>query len=222
MSRTAAATGKATRLIDQAAVSQPKRENDTIRLWESYRDQALLWRSLALLQIPATLVAVLFAWVMWANREITLDVPAKPLPGRYAAQEIHDSEFIEVGTNFINLISSYQPAVARRQFSRAREMVIEPYLTQFNIDVMDKELKTVETTSRTQLFFIDPSKTTIDRSNDKIIVTFIGERQKFVAGKEVDPVTTRYDITLTTVPRNDLNPYGIVVANAFAENVQRK
>lgn len=212
---------KTARLVQHTTVPEVKNSSDTIRLWEAYRDQALLWRALALLQIPGTLIAIIFAWVLWANTEITLDVPAKPLPGQYPAEELHDSEFVEVATNFVNLIASYQPQVARRQFQRSREFLIEPYLSQFNAEMMEKELKTIETTSRTQFFFVDPTKIEVHRSEGQVVVTFIGERQKYVAGKEVDPVVTKYDITLVTIPRNDINPYGIVISNAYMENVKQ-
>src|SRR5690606_41834731 len=62
-------------------------EADTIRLWENYREQALMWRALALLQIPATFIALVFALWIWNTRSITLEVPAKPLPGRYLAKD---------------------------------------------------------------------------------------------------------------------------------------
>ena len=197
-------------------------QTDTIRLWENYRDQALMWRALALSQIPATLLLVFFSTLLWATRSITLNVPARPLPGVYIANEIPDASFIEEASNFINLIASYQPYVARRQFTEAREMLQGPIIQTFDSDMMDVELKAVESTLRSQLFFVDPTLTEIQRPNNKqVVVSLTGERMKYIAGKELEPVLTKFSVTMTTIPRQTLNPYGIVVTNVAYENIER-
>ena len=214
MSIKAAEFTKATRIVDN------KKESDTIRLWESYRDQALLWRTLALIQVPATLVACLMALIFFYNQRITLNVPAKPLPGVYSVDEINDSEFMNAATNFINLIATYQPAVARRQFLKARELIAEPMLTKFDEEMLGAELRAIETTKRTQLYFVDPSKYSIARQGKDIVVTMIGDRQKILAGRELPATLSKYTITLTTIPRNLVNPYGIIIKSVHLENVK--
>jgi hypothetical protein len=211
--------GKAQKLLKDASIIDARNENDTLKLWESYRDQAMLWRSLSLLQIPTTIILGVLCFALWSNREITLKVPAKPLPGVYTAQEIPDSEFIDVATNFINLIATYQPAVARRQFNHARQILQEPMLEKFNREMLVTELKTIESTSRTQLFFVDPTKTRIFRQGSTVEVTLTGERMKMIAGKQIPAVTTTFSIAMTTIPRNELNPYGIVINNVAFDNV---
>ena len=120
------------------------------------------------------------------------------------------------------MIASYQSSVAQRQFKRADEMIVEPYLSKFREEMLNHELKTIQATSRTQLYFIDPTATQVDRNEEgDVIVTFLGEREKFVSGKKVEPVFSRYTITLSTVPRHYLNPYGIVIKNALLENTTR-
>lgn len=210
----AAEIAKTTRIVDN------KKESDTIRLWEGYRDQAMLWRTLALLQIPATLISCLMALIFFYNQRITLSVPSKPLPGVYSVDEINDAEFMDMATNFINLIATYQPAVARRQFLKARELIAEPMLTKFDQEMMGAELKAIETTKRTQMYFADPSKYEIKRQGKDIIITMVGDRQKILAGKELPVILTKYTITLTTIPRNTVNPYGMVIKNVNVENVQ--
>lgn len=209
----------AQKLLKTAAVIDARNENDTLRLWEGYREQALLWRSLSLLQIPTTIILGLLCFALWSNREITLKVPAKPLPGVYTAQEIPDSEFIDVATNFINLIATYQPAVARRQFNFARQILQEPMLEQFNREMLVTELKTIESTSRTQLFFVDPTKTRVFRNGSTVEVTLTGERMKLIAGRQLPAVTTTFSVAMTTIPRNELNPYGIVITNVAYDNI---
>ncbi|MCO6432480.1 MAG: hypothetical protein J5J00_16625 [Deltaproteobacteria bacterium] len=217
-----ALAAKATEIVKDTKILESKRESDTIRLWEGYREQAILWRSLALLQIPATLICVGIALFMTLTRTTVLNVPARPLPGTYSVDELNDAEFIEVAQNYINLISTYQPAVARRQFNKAREYVAEPMLTTFDQDMMITELKTIETTRKTQIFFVDPAEIIVEREGNEVWVTMTGDRVKWVAGKELPAIVTRYVLTMTTIPRNDINPYGIVVTNVQSEVVEHK
>ena len=213
---------QAKKLIKNASVIDNRHESDTVKLWESYREQALLWRALSLLQIPATLVAVLLAYYMANTRNITLKVPQKPLPGLYAVQEIPDSEFVDVATEFVNLIATYQPTVARRQFTAAMDLLKEPMLSKFHDEMMQIELKAIENTNRTQIFFVDPLRTTIRRGRKRqVTVSLAGERMKIISGKELPLVKTRFTITMTTIPKNRFNPYGIVVTNIVAENLKK-
>ena len=204
-------------LLEHGNVSNVKNESDTIKLWESYRSQALLWRAIALLQIPATSLAVILAMLLWSTRSITLRVPAKPLPGTWAAQDIPDTEFVNFAQDFVNLLASYQQNVARRQYERAAMMVTEPYLSKFKEEMLSFELRAIETTSRTQFFFADPTKITVTRDGRNIFVAFTGDRLKMVAGQELPLVKTKYTVQLSMIPRNPINPYGIAVTGFTAE-----
>ncbi|MCB0318619.1 MAG: hypothetical protein KDD56_07665 [Bdellovibrionales bacterium] len=215
-----AASATAAKLIKEASVIDTRSENDTIRLWEGYREQALLWRALTLVQIPVTFIALILALVLWYGREITLNVPAKPLPGIYAAHEIPDTEFIDAATEFVNLVASYQPAVAKRQFLEAQKMLVEPMLTKFNSDMFGVELSTIENTERTQMFFTDPTKTSIERVNNDVIVTMSGERLKIIAGRELPSSPTKFTVVLTTIPKNALNPFGIVIKSVSVKRIE--
>jgi hypothetical protein len=45
---------------------------------------------------------------------------------------------------------------------------------------------------------------------------------KMISGKEVPSVKTRFTVTMTTVPHNQFNKYGIVITNVLAENLEQK
>jgi hypothetical protein len=212
MNNVAKATQVIKGAVKEASIIEARKETDTIRLWENYKDQALLWRSLALLQIPTTLLAVIFSLVLWHSRKITLQVPRQPLPGIYSATEIPNEKFIEAATDVVNLISSYTPANARSQFQKARELLKEPLLSTFDTEMRVTEIKQIESTSRSQVFFVDPSKTLIQRSpsGNQVLVQLEGERLKIVGGRELPAIPTVFRVTMTTVPRNMLNPYGIL------------
>lgn len=214
---------KTAELIGNAGIVDARKENDTLKLWENYREQATLWRAIALLQIPATIVVSLLALYLANTRQVTLNVPSKPLPGIYSVQQIPDSEFIDFTTDFLNLIATYQPMVARRQFKAAAQMLKEPMLSRFKEEMLEDELKAIETTNRVQIFFSDPLKTRIERpGNKKVIVTMVGERLKLISGKQVPEVKTQFTIEMTTLPHNKFNKYGIVITNVHAQNLGRK
>lgn len=199
--------------VADTQLTAARSQNDTIRLWENYKDQAMMWRALSLIQLPTTFIAIIFALVMWSTREITLSVPSKPMPGMYAAQDIPDTEFVNVANDYVNLVATYQPNTARKQFEVARSMLKEPLLTKFNDENMNSELPAIETTLRTQVFFVDPLKTKVEREGNKVYVSISGERWKVIAGAPIPSVSSRYRLELTTIPRNPVNPYGIVITN---------
>jgi hypothetical protein len=215
-------TAKATvkQVLNDAKIKDTRRGEDTIRIWESYRDQALLWRALTLIQAPVTLGALFLVFLLWQGRSITLNVPARPKPGQYAVTQLPDLEFIETAGDFVNLIATYQPFVAERQFKKAAEMTTEPLLERFRQEMLKSELEAIATTSRTQIFFADPTKTRVTRDDEFAHVSFTGSRLKIVAGRELPLVTTEFAVTMTTVPRNELNPYGIVITNVSSKNVE--
>lgn len=192
--------------------------NDTIRLWESYREQAFLWRALALIQMPATFVAVLIALVMYFFADTVIHVPQKPQPGHYSVKQLPDDQFINVAQEVINLVASYQPATARTQFLKARKYLWEPALSEFEKTMMKSELRAIEETSRSQLFFINPNLIRIARfhDEDKIEVRVPGTRQKLIGQKPLAPDDVVFYIKMTTIPRNVANEYGIVVIDIKA------
>jgi hypothetical protein len=211
---------KVAKIVKSAAVVDARGDTDTFRLWENYKDQALLWRSIALLQLPTTGIAIILSMFLWHTRKVTLNVPRQPMPGLYNAEEIPNEVFTEFATDFVNLIATYQSAVARPQFLKAREMMNAKMLQQFDEQMMNDELKAIENTSRTQIFFVDPTKTKVTRDKDNpsfVTIDLVGERLKVVAGKELPTVKTKFSVTLTTIPRNALNAYGLIVTNLAAE-----
>lgn len=215
------ATPDVREVIADTRLKATRSENDTIRLWENYKDQALLWRSLSLIQFPATFAALIFATVMWSTRVVNLTVPSKPEPGIHVAQDIPDTEFINAANTYVNLVATYQPGTARNQFNVARSMLKEPVFTKFTEEMMGAELGAIESTGRTQVFFTDPLRTKVTRTGNEVTVNLVGERWKVIAGSPLPTVTSRFTITMSTIPRNPLNPYGIVItAVSFKSNIE--
>jgi hypothetical protein len=205
--------------MKDSKIIETKKENDTIRIWESYREQALLWRTLTIFQLPVTFIAILFGLIMWLGSNPVINVPEKPLPGQYTLQALPDSEFINVATSYVNLIATYQSSTARRQFGKARESLIEPVLTQFDKEMLIEELRAIESSKITQIFFADPTKTSLERGQGQVKVKFTGDRVRYISGRQFPTTSTRYEVTMKTIPRNTFNPYGIVITNVIAESL---
>ena len=204
---------KVAEIIKQAGIIEVRKESDTIKLWESYRDQALLWRSIALIQVPGILALTILTMMVFIGRETVVNVPARPAPGIYSSTEIPDAEYVEFATEFVNLTATYQPVGARTQFTEAAKRLIEPIYSKFNNEILDTELKTIEQTQRTQMFFVDPTKTQIERANGKVTVLMTGDRIKTISGRQLPATGTTYRVTMSIIPRNSLNPYGIAIEN---------
>lgn len=212
----------AKKIVGDTSVMGASSANDTIRLWENYRDQAMMWRALAVLQVPVTFLSLLLAFYIFQERVVNLTVPRSPRPGMYPVQDVPDSAFIEEAETFVNLIATYQPTNANRQFQEARRMLIEPMLTRFEGQMMKKELRSISTTNRTQIFFIDPTKTEMARGRRAATVLIQGERLKMIAGQELPLKRTQYLVQMETIPRNPLNEYGIVITNITTKNIDGK
>ena len=188
---------------------------DTIRLWEGYRDQALMWRALTLLQLPITFVALVSALVMYFSADTVIEVPQRPLPGNYSVKELPDAEFIAVATEVVNLVSTYQPTIAKEQFVTTQKYLWEPALTEFEKTMLGDELRAIQETGRSQLFFVDEDLIKVERSpeHEEITVRVPGRRLKLIGNRPVAEDERVFYLTMTTVPRTEHNKHGIVVIN---------
>jgi hypothetical protein len=194
---------------------------DTIRLWERYREQALLWRALALLQMPATLLAIILTLVIAVKSNPILEVPLNPLPGRYSSAELPDRIFIAHAMELVNLVASYQPSIARRHFKQVETMLWEPALSKFQAEMLETELKHINETDRSQLFFVNQDKIKIERfpERDLVRVRIAGVQRRLIGTKPLPPQQIVYYVTMSTIGQQSLNRYGIVVLNVDSKEV---
>ena len=194
---------------------------DTIRLWDGYRDQALLWRAIAILQLPITALAVIMAMITIYTSNPIVNVVPLPLPGRYDIAHLPDPLFINKATELVNLIASFQPQIARSQFDLAEQMLWEPALTRFQQDMQQTELRAIEETSRSQLFFINEANVKIERfpEEKRLVVQLPGTLQKLIGNSPLPAEYVAYKITMSIIPRTPANEYGIVVTNIEARAI---
>ncbi|MCC6934035.1 MAG: hypothetical protein IT292_12425 [Deltaproteobacteria bacterium] len=187
---------------------------DTIRLWEGYREQAFMWRAISIIQMPATLFALLGMLIMYLTADITIEPPEHPQPGIYSVKYLPDSEFLRAATELVNLIASYQPRTAEIQFKKAREMLWEPALTEFEDRMIGDELQKLIMSNRSQVFLVNNRLVRIQRfpQKDVVVVRLPGTLQKLISNSQaLETEEYCYYIKMTTIPRSVYNESGIVV-----------
>ena len=185
---------------------------DTFRLWENYKEQALLWRIIAIAQLPIALTAIIFGLVVYLTSDIVIEPPETPQPGMYSVKQLPDSEFLKVATDVINLIATYHPYTAEKQFRKAREFLWEPALSEFEQAFIKKRVKEIDEGSRSQAFMINHDLVQVRRypTLDMVIVRIPGTRLSLLGRKPLDDEIAFY-LKMTTIPKSAYNPSGIII-----------
>jgi len=191
--------------------------NDTLKLWEGYREQAYLWRAIALLQMPATTLALFAALVMFLFADTVIQVPPKPQPGYYSVRQLPDTAFIDVASEVVSLLANFQPARVQEQYKMAQDYLWEPALSDFQKKT-PAEIDKIVTTGKSQLFIVNTSLTRVDRdsSGDYVTVTLRGDRYKFIHKQPLAREVLDFHVKMATIPRNISNAFGIVVVDLGA------
>jgi hypothetical protein len=121
-----------------------------------------------------------------------------------------DTAFINVAQNIVNLLATYQPERIEEHYALARRFLWEPALTSIR-DFMRVEIPKIKTTRKSQIFYVNPRLTQVQRYADYTTVSLRGTRHKFIGKTHLEPDVLIYQVQMTTIPRNVSNEYGIVV-----------
>lgn len=194
---------------------------DTIRLWERFREQAIVWKFIALAQMPATFLALIGFVIVFMTADITIEPPENPQPGMYSVKYLPDSEFLKTATEVINLIATYQPGNAFDQFNKARDYLWEPALSEFEEVMMKREYMTIQNTHRSQVFMVNNDLVRVQRfpARDIVVVRLPGTQQALIGNSK--PLETKemvYYVKMTTIPRSAYNESGLVVIDIRMKN----
>ena len=182
------------------------------RQWKNAERQAYFWRGFTLLQIVSTALAIVVGLGFYFAADTVVQVPTPRDVGFTEVSELPDTEFIDHAVSLVNLIATYQPAVARRQFKTARDYLWEPALTKFEEEMIGSELQSIEQTRRSQRFDINPRGISVRRTKENQVQVFIpGIREKFVSNRPLPYDRLMFVVTMTTLPKKVENKYGIVV-----------
>ena len=186
--------------------------SDTIRLWEGYKEQAYLWRALALLQMPATVIALFAAILAYYASDTVLEIPLRPQPGFYSAKDLSDSAFISVATELANLLATYNPDTVDEQFYKARGLLWEPALSDFQ-DYVNREIPTIKKLRRSQAFYAPPQLAVVLRSGSVVRVFLRGEMRYWFGKKSPEVKELTYEFVMKTKPRSLTNKFGVVITD---------
>ncbi|MDR2338343.1 MAG: hypothetical protein LBE20_06865 [Deltaproteobacteria bacterium] len=193
-------------------------------LASGFREQSYLWRMLSLIQVPATLVAVITAIVLYLTANIIVHVDPKPSPGYYLTDQVPDKEFVLYAVEFANLISTFNAKTAEAQFEYASKFLSPQFYHDFREKYLNKkdlnsEIMLATKLEKTQMFFIDKYFIRVKRIaaenpvNNKVEVRLYGNFTKFV--KKNARLVTNTEVVLyvylQTVPYTVFNPNGVVI-----------
>lgn len=196
---------------------------DTIKLWGYYREHAYLWRALALIQMPCTLLALFAALIMFLFADTRIETQPHSLPSLINLGDIPDRELVTKAGELVNLINTYQPDNAQDRFMEARTKLWEPALSIFDKSIMQEDLPLIIQTRRTQVFFPDKQLIKVDRypENDLVVVRVPGMRLKVIGEQPQSTDQVAYFVKFSTIPRNVLNESGLVAVDVRSELISR-
>lgn len=218
---------QASKVTEKAAYKADFQELETLekvvganplKLWDTYRLQALTWRSLALLLIPGTLLASALTLSTFYLLETRIEVPATPEPGFYYIENIPDKTFVQTALRLTNLITTYQPDTALPQFLDARNMLWQPALQRFQRDIIGKDFAVIQKTKRSQIFYVNTKNIVLTRHDDFVEVMIPGKRKKLLNDEMPDYQEIAWFIKMSTVAPNSFNQFGIVVYSLELKN----
>lgn len=196
---------------------------DTIRLWDSYRELAILWRAVTLIQMPIAAVALTLAIFFFVTADVVVEVPHRPDPGRYSVNKLPDSEFISVAVQFLNLVYTYQPYTAKKQFlNGARRYLWEPALTRFQEEHAEQELPAIKELSRSQIFYINSRQMRVMRTGNHVVIYVPGTRHRLVGDTPLPPEDVAWWIKMKTIPHSIGNEFNIAIIDLRLESLKDK
>lgn len=192
--------------------------SDTIKLWESYREQAYLWRAISLAFLgPITCLSLLLSMFMFFLADTKIEIPSQPMPGIYEVSTIPDAYFVNAAEVFVNLIATYQWVNAEEQFLMARKYLLDPQLTIFTrryIEDNDSTLAHIQRSKRSTIFYVNRRLVRVNRSPDgqEVTVRLPGQLFTYLAGAQ-QPAAEEiaYYITMVAMPRSPVNEYGVMI-----------
>jgi len=188
-------------------------------MWESYRDQAKMWRALTVFQLPVTALALVLLFLVYTTADTYIEVPERAQVGHYTINQLSDDEFVNFSVKLVKLITTFRSGAARGQFEEARQYLWEPGLSDFVKNWIEGALPRYEYTDRAQFFFIEPRLIKVKREQDRVIVRVPGVEQYAIGGIINSSEEKVYYVALQTVPRTVKNDLGIVavgISSAFA------
>lgn len=192
---------------------------DTLRVWDRYKLETVFWRRVSLIQPAILVVACALMFYSVYSAEIRLIVPQEPMEGYYSSVSLPDSIFEQVAEEITNLLGTFTPGNIAKQYDQVKYFLWEPALTAWQAEIR-RQVKSSQSTSKTQLFLKDPLLTQVGRSSNGefAIVRVEGVRYRYYGTTRYTPLNQTYTYYMRRVPRSKFNPYGVVVFRFSVES----
>ncbi len=112
--------------------------------------------------------------------------------------KVPEKDYVDHAVRVINLISTYVPEEADRQFNQAKEFFAEPALSEFQSTMLSTELAAIKETKRKQHFSHDPKLVKFERflPAGVVVVRIPGIRNRFLGEKPLPPDEIAYYVKL--------------------------
>jgi hypothetical protein len=119
---------------------------------------------------------------------------------------LSDDDFISVATQFVTLTANYEPQTARERFEKAKNYLIEPELTVFEM-LLAQELPVIEKNLGSQKFQV--ARTILsgrqrESQGESAVVIIEGEQFKTFETKQLAGVPISYRVTLVTPEKSGI------------------
>jgi len=179
---------------------------------DSFHEQGRLWRLLSVYFAPGTFLSLVAAFFMLIYSVDRQPVELRPAPSIVDVKEVPDDRFFAVADEVVGLLNSYHYSRADAQFNLAKTFLWEPALSQF-IKNNESEVPKILSLRRSQFFDSTGFPKLPKRANEEFAVAVAGKLQTWIGAQEPTEELLQIKLTMITVPRNAINPWGIVVTS---------
>ncbi len=166
------------------------------------------WKATTLVSSALTVAAV---WYAWSAYRWCAPCPPLPLPLPGPFYEIPDQEFTSVAVQFLSLAETFDAGSAEGNFRKALSIVHANEYSKLSSRFLTDQLPRIRQNIEEQRFYVDLASLAALRERNVMKVDVRGILKIKKSSNEEQVVPVHYIVELTTVPRNPVHPYGIVV-----------
>lgn len=136
-----------------------------------------------------------------AAQEVTTP-PTIPQPNPTAETAVTDQDYVDVATDAVELLATFDSASAEPKFRRLQTMMTGPAKASLMDSLLTGELPVIQSTRRVQKFILNKEKTAIEHFPDlnDTVVRLSGTRSQWIELKPQPPEELTYHVNLEAEP----------------------
>lgn len=193
-----------------------QKEKDLNKVTAAYKMQSYFWRWVSLFQIPFLFFLLLFFLNLYISRDTIINVPDRPFEGYKEVSQLSDSEFINFAQDFFNLVGTFQPTIAEKQFETASTFLVGQKREEFKRDFLQTKLVEVRETSRTEELILEKENIALTRGpsgSNYVDIVASGYRRILIKQEELRPENAQIFIRIETSKDIENNQYGLYISD---------